>query len=768
VVADTSLTFTVIGRDLRATSTLRDVGREARQTERALNRMGASSIVTNQGLRALTVTALGLGPALVPIAAAAAVGIGGLTSALVTAGSAAGVFGLAAFGVGARLKDIIESGEAVPKVFRPAVDAFKAMSSAWQTFLDNSQPATLGIFATGMNIVATMLGKIGPLFDVAASAAGRFLEKIRGFVEGGGFDTWIAFLAANAGPVLDSFGQIMINLAKIIGNLVVAFAPLTGPVLGAIERFTAGLANATATMGESSGFQQFLAYVRDQGPLVASTLSSMGAALWNLIRAGAIIGPIVLQVVKAVSDLIAAMDPHTLAQIAGAIIAIVVAFQALKVVMSIASILSAIGPWGALALAIIAVGAGLYILATRTEEGRKALERVGSFITDTLWPALQRLGDEVLSILVTGFNNIKTAVEEFWAVAGPIVQQIVDEIVTHWPEIKQTAIDVWTTVKSIVSGAMEFIAIVIRGATTVISFIWSHFGETIVQFIAQAFDAVLMIIRGALQMIRGVIDVFLGVLTGDWSRAWHGLGDIVGGALKIVDGLLRAAGAVILAIIRGMINTASAVFSGGWNRIVAFARAAFGGLVGAAAQGLQRLVSTMRTWLGIAVSVAATLPQRIVRALGNLGSLLYGAGKAIIQGMINGIRAMAGSLLSAAKRVVSSAINAAKRLLHIGSPSKVFIEIGAEVGAGFVNGLRDAENRVRAASARMADAAIFGAQGAVSSGALTGTGARAAGGAASVVEVRLSAEEVMTALMTGLRKQIRVNGGNVQTALGLA
>ena len=54
----------------------------------------------------------------------------------------------------------------------------------------------------------------------------------------------------------------------------------------------------------------------------------------------------------------------------------------------------------------------------------------------------------------------------------------------------------------------------------------------------------------------------------------------------------------------------------------------------------------------------------------------------MIQGLIGGIKQMAANVAQAARDVVTNAINAAKSVLGISSPSRVFMEIGAHTGAG--------------------------------------------------------------------------------------
>jgi hypothetical protein len=67
---------------------------------------------------------------------------------------------------------------------------------------------------------------------------------------------------------------------------------------------------------------------------------------------------------------------------------------------------------------------------------------------------------------------------------------------------------------------------------------------------------------------------------------------------------------------------------------------------------------------------------------------------AIIGGMANGIAAGAGRIVSALGGVVGRAISSAKKKLHIGSPSRVFYEIGEWVMIGLANGITDGTDGV--------------------------------------------------------------------------
>lgn len=79
-----------------------------------------------------------------------------------------------------------------------------------------------------------------------------------------------------------------------------------------------------------------------------------------------------------------------------------------------------------------------------------------------------------------------------------------------------------------------------------------------------------------------------------------------------------------------------------------------------------------------------------------IGPTVRSMGRAIINGMKAGARAAAQGLVNAVRSVAKNAIDAAKRLLGIASPSKVFREIGDYTIQGFAIGIARNQNAIRA------------------------------------------------------------------------
>lgn len=115
-------------------------------------------------------------------------------------------------------------------------------------------------------------------------------------------------------------------------------------------------------------------------------------------------------------------------------------------------------------------------------------------------------------------------------------------------------------------------------------------------------------------------------------------------------------------------------------------------------------------WNGI-VDFFKSLPGKILGFVSGFGSLLFNAGKDLIGGLVNGIKSMVGAAGDAAKGVGNEAVKGIKNMLGIHSPSTVFADIGQNVGLGLIQGITGTQNDAKAASGKLAQQTIAGAQG---------------------------------------------------------
>jgi hypothetical protein len=121
----------------------------------------------------------------------------------------------------------------------------------------------------------------------------------------------------------------------------------------------------------------------------------------------------------------------------------------------------------------------------------------------------------------------------------------------------------------------------------------------------------------------------------------------------------------------------------------------------------------------------------VVNFLQGLVPSFPGLASEMMQGLINGILGAGPAVVGAMINVAKGAINAAKKILGIASPSKVFADIGGYTGEGFAEGVDDSAGMAQDAMAAMVEPPNATAAGfsAMASGAASGGAAAEASAA---------------------------------------
>jgi len=141
-------------------------------------------------------------------------------------------------------------------------------------------------------------------------------------------------------------------------------------------------------------------------------------------------------------------------------------------------------------------------------------------------------------------------------------------LVTHWEEIKEVAIEVWTAVSEFISETWDGIVSTVTGFIDRVSALISDLYENIITTLSPILDDVK-------QIFNGITDFLTGVFTGNWDLAFSGLVQIFTGYFDIIrnvaegvlnwvqDKLQWAADAI-----QGIRDTGSAIINGTVGKLV--------------------------------------------------------------------------------------------------------------------------------------------------------------------------------------------------------
>lgn len=549
-----------------------------------------------------------------------------------------------------------------------------------------------GMQAAGKNLqpLREALPEIAKAMGDVAEAAGKALgDKV--------WQDFFKLFGKKAPDDIRAFGRIMGDVTAGFAGLYIAFRPIVDMIIDGTEDMAQGFRD-WATDKDGS-LAKFVGWFKKNGPAISSSLGSIVRGVGNLILAFAPIGEKVLPILASVADWFSDLDP--------------------KAQTAIATVLALIGPFMAVASVAGFLGSAVGAIGT-------ALSVLG-------WPVMLAIG--VVALLAGAFallyaksesvrtavSAIGTALSEAWATIQPILTELWDQVKAD-PEIAAT----WQHVQETAVRVLDLIKQAIEGFIVTVKYIWSRWGEDIKTYSRNAFSGALTIIQGLLTAIDGVIDAFVALTKGDFSGLMSGIGKIVSGGTRVVVGLFQNLGSLAylgakvgMDLMVGMFLTvnrkAVSAFVGLPGKI--------GGLIKSAFTGHGHLAASAGLTIGMSFVRAATAPlvtlgsliwSQVTGAINLAKALLSGSldglGKWIVEGIVWGLRWSGGKVGSVIVDICSKAIASAKRTLGIASPSKVFKEIGAYTGEGFVLGLESMQSSTHRAMSRMLavpDATLF-------------------------------------------------------------
>lgn len=367
---------------------VRRLGAGAATLTGSLTTIRSAASSTGDALGGLTSGALLLAPALIPIAAQAVP----IAASLGAAAVAVGVFAAAAAGQVSALSDAAEAetkyneairehgtgskeaGQAqlayartvadMPAPTRKAAAALSSLKDQYREWSDSLAGDTMPVATKALQAFSGLFPKLTPVVQGASGQLDRFVTIVTGGIASPGFDRF-----------MQSFAEFSTGVLKKANDALIGF-----------------IANANGQK-ISGGINEFMDYVRANGPVVRDTFSKLGEALGNLLEGAANAGPGMLTIVNALAGLVAAVPP-------GAITAILQMALAIKAVSLAAAGAAAIsGRVAAIGAAITAMGA-----ASGTATGRVA--RVTAAIGALSRTAKIGLAGTGIGLLVIGLAKL--------------------------------------------------------------------------------------------------------------------------------------------------------------------------------------------------------------------------------------------------------------------------------------------------------------------------------------------------------------------------
>lgn len=299
----------------------------------------------------------------------------------------------------------------------------------------------------------------------------------------------------------------------------------------------------------------------------------------------------------------------------------------------------------------------------------KVVGKLESVFNDNLKPAADA-ADSVFSAISSGVKTFGDAVNDL---VLPAIDQLSPAFNDFFGAI-QTA-----------QPLLEFIADIIGvGLAAAIS--------VAIKLFAAITEVVAFVITGFAQLYEDISGFVTGVVQFFTVDLPNAINALVQWFAQLPGNIAAFLSTVIANVAAWVANMASNAVSAG-SRFISGIAGFLSALPGKIASWLSGVISTVVGWVSQfarnATSAASKFASNLIDGLASIPGQVTSIGSNIIQGMVKGVTGAAGRLIDSVKGAVDDAINAAKNLLGIHSPSRVFRKIGQYTMQGAALGVDD-------------------------------------------------------------------------------
>ena len=308
---------------------------------------------------------------------------------------------------------------------------------------------------------------------------------------------------------------------------------------------------------------------------------------------------------------------------------------------------------------------------------------------------LDEIGTQVGPVLYDGIVN---GLSFLSGAAADIMSQLGGYLSENLPSIMEQGLNILTglseslaenvgvlaegaanLIVGLAQGIADSLPTIIEQAPVIVQNLADAINDNAPTLLGAGIQAIVTLALGIVQaiptLIANIPAIFSAILA-VWSALdWLSLGrnaiTLLGNGIAGMAGFVSTCGTNIVSAIRGAIaNLPSTLASIGRD-------------------GISGLGSAIRGAVGFVTSAASSIGSSIMGALSSIPGRVASIGSQIVQGIANGISGAAGVVVNKITGVVGGAIDAAKNLLGIHSPSRVFRKIFGYVMQGAALGIDD-------------------------------------------------------------------------------
>jgi phage-related protein len=437
----------------------------------------------------------------------------------------------------------------LPPATRATAVAMGELKDAHQKWSDSLAGDTMPVFTSGLQTLKGMLPGLTPLVKVASKHFKSFIDDMKAGVEGGGFAKFMEKVADLADKVLPDFLETIKQVGRGLKGMFEAFMPHADGFTNKMTEMATKFGDFGAKMGESNGFSEFMDYAKEHGPVIAETLGDIAKTVGNVVLALAPLTGVTLPVLAQLAEWISKIPPPVLTGIAVGITAIRIAMMIWSTYLWLTTsafwpLITATWAWTTALLAnpitwivigIVALIAIIVLIATKTDWFQKLWSAAWNWIKsawDTVWNALKAGWNAMGRFFTETIPGWLTSLKNWFITKWTEIRTKVSEV---WNAILEKIKSIWNMIINWVQSKVNgFVNLVKDGFTKAKNWV-ADLGSQIVSKVKSAFTSVVNAvrdkIRSAVDKVKEMKDKVLNFFSG--AKDW-----LYNSGKKIIEGLI--------------------------------------------------------------------------------------------------------------------------------------------------------------------------------------------------------------------------------------
>lgn len=180
------------------------------------------------------------------------------------------------------MKQIAQVQKSMSKEQVAALASLDKLKDTWSGITEALETKTIEIFTKSMEMLSGVLTSLSPLFTNVMDSANNLADSLAKSFKSESMVAFFDYLNTSAAPMMETVFKSVGNFVKGLLSMFVAFGPLAEETANGFLKMSEGFAEWAAGLKESEKFKQFTDYVSENMPKIRKIFGDAISGIVNL------------------------------------------------------------------------------------------------------------------------------------------------------------------------------------------------------------------------------------------------------------------------------------------------------------------------------------------------------------------------------------------------------------------------------------------------------------------------------------------------------